>query len=199
MAHVARLVVGLSLAAAFPARLLHLLHESGGKLHTLENDAAALAHRARVDMLGIIGTRAMAVLAELLAVDAEVHFAAIVQVLQRYGHGGLHVLVSLLSAKAAKAEDIGEGVEALLASLLFSLLHALFALHIIYSSFVFVGQAVVRRLDINELGFALVGLALIGVVLQTQLSVCSLDLRLGSLSSHLLPPPLCYLSMPKIL
>lgn len=176
VAHVAGLVVCLSLTAAFPARLLDLLYESRGKLHTLENDAATLAHRACVNMLRIISTSTVTVIAEFLSVNAEVHFATVVQILQCDGYSSLHILISLLSTKSTKAEDISERIEALLVSLLLSLLHAFFTLHIIYSSFVFIREAIIRCLDINELGFALVGFTLIRVVFQAQLSVRSLNL-----------------------
>ena len=127
-------------------------------------------------MIRIVRARAMAVLAELLAVDVEGHFAAVVQILQSDGNRSLHVLIPLLSAEASKAKYIGEGIEALLGSLLFSLLHSLFSLHVVHSSFVFVRQAVVGRLNVNELGFAFLSLTLVGVVLQTEFPICSLDL-----------------------
>lgn len=176
VAHVAGLIEGLALAAALLAGLLDLLDEAGSKLNTLKNHAASLADRAGVHMIRVVRARAMAVLAELLAVDIEGHFAAVVQILQSDGNRSLHVLISLLSAEASEAEYIGEGIEALLSSLLLSLLHSLFSLHVVHSSFVFVGQAVVGRLNVNELGFALLSLTLVGVVLQTEFPICSLDL-----------------------
>lgn len=198
VANVAHFIEDLTLATTFRAGLLHLLNKTRSQLDSLQNDTRTLAGRAGVDMIRIVRSCSVAVLAELLTVDVELLFSSVVEFFQGYGNSGLHVLVSLSTTAIAKTKDI-KGIETMLVALLFSLLKALFAFGIVGSSLILVRESVVRSLNIFISSFALLRFALIRVILQTQLSICFFNLGTRGLSTPFKQRSQSYLSTPNIL
>lgn len=160
------------------ALLLHLGHESGSELTTNHLDASSAANGTLVDMIGIISARTTTSLANNIAANGDLDLSAVVEVLKADSQLDLGVLVALaLSETEGMSEDAAEGVEAAasLLLLLLALLEAGLTLVIVDSSLVLIGENVVGFLNIDELGLAFFGLALVGVVLEAQLSVGTLD------------------------
>lgn len=159
------------------ALLLHLGHESGSELTTNHLDASSAANGTLVDMIGIISARTTTSLANNIAANGDLDLSAVVEVLKADSQLDLGVLVALaLSETEGMSEDAAEGVEAAASLLLLlALLEAGLTLVIVDSSLVLIGENVVGFLNIDELGLAFFGLALVGVVLEAQLSVGTLD------------------------
>lgn len=163
--------------SALRALLLHLGHESGSELTTNHLDASSAANGTLVDMIGIISARTTTSLANNIAANGDLDLSAVVEVLEADSQLDLGVLVALaLSETEGMSEDAAEGVEAAASLLLLlTLLEAGLTLVIVDSSLVLIGENVVGFLNIDELGLAFFGLALVGVVLEAQLSVGTLD------------------------
>ena len=159
------------------ALLLHLGHKSGSELTTNHLDASSAANGTLVDMIGIISARTTTSLANNIAANGDLDLSAVVEVLKADSQLDLGVLVALaLSETEGMSEDAAEGVEAAASLLLLlALLEAGLTLVIVDSSLVLIGENVVGFLNIDELGLAFFGLALVGVVLEAQLSVGTLD------------------------
>lgn len=166
VADMAGLVKDLSLASALRTGLLHLLDEPRGKLNTLENNSRTLTNGTLPNMIWVVRSCSVAMLAQLFAVDVERLLSSVVQLLQSDRNRSLHVLVPLLSSEASEAKNI-ERIETLLTSLLLSFRYSFLSARIIHSPFVVIRKAVISILDINVSFLAFLGLTLVRMILKT--------------------------------
>ena len=88
----------------------------------------------------------------------------------------------LVVGSLALAEEVAEGVVALALLVLLVVLDALLSFQVVDASQILIGQDIVSFLNFAELDLALLGLALVGVVLQTHVSICFFDFTLLGVS-----------------
>lgn len=118
VAHGARLLDRLALAAALVAVHLHLLEHAGREHVLLDHHAAAAAFVARVD-LAVRGAGPLARVADELLLDGELHLLARVEVAQRHAEAHLHVRAFAVAGgvpEAAATEEAGEQIERVVGS-----------------------------------------------------------------------------------
>lgn len=154
----ADVVDGLAAAAAGVAAHLHLLEHAWGELLLDDADAVAVAGGAVIDML-VLGAGALARLADVLLLPAELCGGAVVEVAEGDFDPDLDVLATGLASGGAKvavaAEEAREHVKGVVAAAAAraAVLHAVVAVAVVDLSRLGVAQDIVGFGDLDELVF----------------------------------------------